>query len=138
MCPWMHKCKASEKQLLMNRESKHSRSPWTFQQFIKMLPGEVTLLCLMSVTVLPVSAGEQIKRLHSFILVSGSAGDPPPPFSLLQINEQPHSSAFFLHILHSCIYSRCVPAISCFLHVAHFTCEKGIKSTRKSLLLLGN
>lgn len=95
MCSWLHKCKASEKQLLVNKESKHSRSPSNFQQFIKMFLWEVILLCLTSVTVLPVSAGEWIKRLHSFILVSGSARD-PFYFFLLQINEQPLSSAFFL------------------------------------------
>lgn len=138
VCSWMHKCKASEKRLFMNGESKHSRSPWTFQQFIKMLPGDVTLLCLMSVTALPVSAGERIKRLHSFILVSGSGREPFSPFSffLLQINKWPLSSAFFLHILHSFVYSRCVPAIRWFLGYNTFHMWKRIKSTRKSLLLL--
>jgi len=136
----MHKCKASEKQLLMKRESKHSRSTWTFQQFVKLLPRDVTLLCLTSVTVLPVAAGEQIKRLHSFILVSGSARD---PFSPSFFNSCKSVNEHFLQLF-SCTYVILIYALNVcqplddFLDVTHFTCEKGIKYTRDSLLLLWN
>lgn len=104
VCSWMHKCKASEKRLFMNGESKHSRSPWTFQQFIKMLPGDVTLLCLMSVTVLPVSAVEQIKRLHSFILVSGSGREPFSPLLFFPPANQQMTAFFSFFLAHTSFF----------------------------------